>query len=122
MISKDEDALICDMAEYYHIYDYRALSVEYLATLVFGLRDDSRIKMAWVGAKISTDLMLQASIFDRLNLLVYMNTKDGQKGKNKPKSLLEILTNQEKKNDDVLTFASASDFDVARAKLLEEVR
>ena len=41
MIATDEDALICDFAETYHIYDYRSLDVEYAATLAYGLRDDS---------------------------------------------------------------------------------
>ena len=45
MISVDRNALICDMAETYHIYDLRGLPARTLATLAFGLRADSRIKM-----------------------------------------------------------------------------
>ena len=45
MIETDESALICDFAETYHIYDYRALPVSYAATLAYGLRGDSRIRL-----------------------------------------------------------------------------
>ena len=45
MIETDESALICDFAETYHIYDYRALPVSYAATLAYGLRSDSRIRL-----------------------------------------------------------------------------
>ena len=49
MIRFDEDALICDLAETYHIYDYRSLPVKLVATLSAGLRDDSRIKLKAAG-------------------------------------------------------------------------
>ena len=45
MIRLDRDALICDLAETYHIYDMRSLPLQTVATLSAGLRDDSRIKM-----------------------------------------------------------------------------
>ena len=44
MMAVDRDAWICDLAETYRIFDYRALPVGLLATLSFGLREDSRIK------------------------------------------------------------------------------
>ena len=44
MMALDEDALICDFAETYHIYNIYGMPVQYIATLAIGLRDDSRIK------------------------------------------------------------------------------
>jgi len=44
MIHTDEDALICDLAETYHIFNYRELPPSLAATLSVGLKDDSRIK------------------------------------------------------------------------------
>jgi len=38
-----EDELICDMAEIYHIYDYRAMKARYIATLTLGLPPRSRV-------------------------------------------------------------------------------
>ena len=46
MIQTDEDALICDLAETYGIFDYRQLPADQVAVFAFGLRDDSRIKLA----------------------------------------------------------------------------
>ena len=45
MIKTDEDALICDLAETYQIYDYKSLPAYMVATFSVGLRENSRIKM-----------------------------------------------------------------------------
>lgn len=79
MVHADEDALICDFAETYHIFDWRALPVRLAATLAAGLPETSRIRMKMAGAKITTSLLMQAAMVDRLSLLVWMQTKDGQK-------------------------------------------
>ena len=41
MMAADEDALACDIAETYGIYDMRALPAGRLAVLAVGLREDS---------------------------------------------------------------------------------
>lgn len=51
MIQTDEDALICDLAETYQIYDYRQLPAYQVAVFSYGLRDDSRIKVRNVRAE-----------------------------------------------------------------------
>ena len=58
MVALDEDALICDFAETYHIYDYRRLPVEYAATLAYGLRENSRIRMVQSGLKVELNTLL----------------------------------------------------------------
>ena len=109
MIAADEDALICDFAETYHVYDYKALPVSYAAALACGLGPDSRIKMVISGIKIPTDVALQAGIIDRLSLLLWMQTEDGTKGRNRPKSLLDELT-REKQENQIAAFASGDEF------------
>lgn len=89
MIAVDEDAFICDMAETYHIYDYRGVPCKTLGTLAAGLRDDSRVKMKIGGVKASVDTLLLASVLDTVHLLLWMQTEDGTKGKNRPKSIAE---------------------------------
>lgn len=74
MIAKDKNALICDMAETYKVFDLRALPVPMLATLAAGLRDDSRIKIKLSGARAATDTLLLASIADALNFLAWAKT------------------------------------------------
>ena len=42
MLAADEDAVICDFAEVYHVLDLRALAPPLAATLAAGLPPDSR--------------------------------------------------------------------------------
>ncbi len=116
MIRTDKDALICDLAETYHVYDYKALPASLVASLVVGLRDDSRIKMKLSGAKAPSEIILLASIIDRLSVLVWMQTKDAQKGRNRPKSLLDIMYPKETNNT---VYRTGEDFEKARKKLIE---
>ncbi len=66
MIRNDEDALICDFAETYHIYDYRSLPLRLVATLAAGLGDTSRIITKTTEAKASTTNTILAIIADHL--------------------------------------------------------
>lgn len=70
MIILDEDSLICDFAETYHIYDYKALPLKLAATLANGLRRDSRIKMALADQTMPLEVFLLAGILDRLSILL----------------------------------------------------
>ena len=71
MMELDEAALICDLAETYHIYEYRSLPVQLVATLSAGLRDDSRIKMRLAGLPASQEAILLAMIADRIEMFRY---------------------------------------------------
>lgn len=71
MMHADRDALLCDLAETYHVYDLKALPVQTLAALSFGLRDDSRIKMKMAGMVYVSPVILQAEIVDNLALIRY---------------------------------------------------
>jgi hypothetical protein len=91
----DEDLLVCDFAEFYHLFNYRELPLKYAAALYVGLPEKARIKMKLSGAKIDTQTALLAIIADRLGLLVWQNSTDGRKGTNKPKSIFEAMTTEE---------------------------
>lgn len=71
MLSVDRDALLCDLAETYHIYDLKELPIETLAALSFGLRENSRIKMKMTGMKYIPAEMLLAGICDNISMLRY---------------------------------------------------
>lgn len=109
MLRTDEDALICDFAETYHVLDWRSIPVRLAATLAAGLPETSRIRMKMAGLNVSTSLLMQAAMLDRLNLLVWMQTKDGQKKRRRPKSVAEILTGEEKRST-VQAFDSEEEF------------
>ena len=120
MIKLDEDALICDLAETYRIYDYRQLPPVRVAVFACGLRDDSRIKMKASGQSVPIDTLLLAGISDRLSTLVWFQTEDGQKGKNRPISLIDLLTNRKTESSkDVIIFNSGEDFNRQRERLLK---
>lgn len=117
MIKIDEDALICDLAETYQIYDYKQLPPTKVAVFSLGLRNDSRIKMKLSGQVVPLDTMLLAAIADRLSTLVWMQTKDGQKGRNRPKMLTSLLTNTKQEND-IESFHTGEEFEKARRRLI----
>ena|SRR5690625_1864819 len=122
MIHVDEDAFICDLAETYQIYDYRQLPTKMVAVFAYGLKSDSRIRMKLSNQTVPIDTLFLASIADSLKTLVWFQTEDGQKGKNRPESLISLLTNTDQKdseNDDVIVFRSGEDFVKHRQRLIQ---
>ena len=120
MIDTDEDALICDLAETYHIYDYRQLPAYKVAVFSVGLRDNSRIKMQMSQQKAPFDTLLLAGVLDRLSILTWFKTKDGQKGNNRPISVVDKLIGEVKESKEMV-FASGEDFEEMRQKILEKI-
>jgi hypothetical protein len=120
MITTDKNALICDLAETYGIFNYRALPVDTLAVLSVGLRENSRIKMKLSGANVAPDFLLLAKAVDLLALLFWSKTEDAQKGANRPKSIVEMLTRVEKESD-VLSFETAEDFNAEWQRITKGV-
>lgn len=118
MIMCDEDALVCDFAQTYHIYDYRALPISFAATLACGLDENSRIKRKLAGNQISTEATLLAAAVDRLSLLWWGQTTDGQKNLRRPASILELLQGGKVNKDDIKAYSSGEDFNAARARLV----
>ncbi|HHA7396129.1 TPA: DUF5361 domain-containing protein [Streptococcus pneumoniae] len=121
MIALDEDAFICDLAETYQIYDYKQLPLNQVAVFAYGLRDDSRIKQRMSDQIVPLETTLLASIVDRLSLSLWLKTKDGQKGVNRPASIAELLTKNNKEEGDerdYLVFESGEDFENYRKALL----
>lgn len=119
MIATDKDALVCDLAETYGIYDMWQLPVETVAVLACGLRDDSRIKKVMSGTPADYNTILIAAAVDRLSKIIWMLSKDGQEGRNQPASIVEIILGSTKKDKPAEGFASKEDFDVARKRLME---
>lgn len=118
MIATDEQALICDLAETYGVYDYKALPVKLLATLSSGLRDDSRIKKEIAGVSESNNNLLLATIADGIRNLQWMQTKDGAKGRNRPESILEALLGESTPDKDVQAYLTAEDYERERRRIL----
>lgn len=92
--------------------EWRALSVETLAALSWGLGENSRIYRKINNVKIGPDTLLRAAILDRLNILIWQRTKDGSKGRRKPQSVAETLMNGGKQSK-VEGFDTAEEFEAA---------
>lgn len=102
MIRIDESALICDLAETYHIYDYRSHPARRIATFSVGLRAHSRIKLLVSGSKYPLDTLLLARLVDAMNINVWLKTKDAKDGKNRPESILDLLINDVKEPEHMI--------------------
>ena len=120
MINLSEDALICDLAETYHIFDYRSLPVKLVATLSAGLRDDSRSKMIMANIPVPPDTFILAIIADRIELL---RRSFSSKNKDAPVSLVELLCSKDAKktNKGVASFRTSAEFEAARARIISSI-
>lgn len=118
MIRLDEDALICDLAETYHILDYRSLPVKLVAALSAGLRDDSRIKLLAAGSAVSQEMILLATIADRIEMFRYGFSENASKGKNPPVSIVEALLGDD--NKQAKGFNTPQEFEVALKRIRGE--
>ena len=118
MIALDEDALICDLAETYHIFNMMQFPAEYVATLAIGLRQDARIKMKAVGMEYDLRSMLLAHIADNTAITAWLNSKNAEKGKDRPTSFVRTLTEKIDPSTKPRTFVSGDDFDKERERLI----
>lgn len=120
MMATDNDALVCDFAETYHVLDYRSLPARLAATLAAGLREDSRIKMKLADTPCPTDTLLLAMAVDRLSLLFWAKTADGQKNRNRPESVyMRILGIDSRQKNDVIAYESGAEFERARQRIID---
>lgn len=113
MVKHNHDAFICDLAETYHIYDYRAHPPFYVGALLRGLRGNSRTKMEITGQPVPLETIILVSILDGINWLRWTKSKQKQA----PKPLLDIILNKTPK-EKVTAFDSAEEFERRRMEIL----
>ena len=117
MLNLDEDALICDLAETYNIYDYRSLPLQAVATFSAGLRDNSRIKILAADITAEQNTIFLAAIIDGIEALKYGLL--GSKGSSKPESVVNALLGKEKKKE-VKGFRTPEEFEAELRRLRGE--
>lgn len=120
MIKLDEDALICDLAETYQIYDYRQLPLLKVAVFSCGLSENSRIKMRMSNQIIPMETLLLAGLSDKISVLLWTKTKDGQKGRNRPPMILDAFNQNKMNQRETVVFNSGEDFEERRKELLKQ--
>lgn len=101
--------------------DYRSVSPLLVAILVYGLRENSRVKLAVSHQKLPIETILLAGIHDRLSLSLWTKTKDGQKNRNRPNSLLAMLMgNAGERENDTVGFDTGEEFQRRLEELQKE--
>ena len=115
MMGLDEDALICDLAETYQIFDYRSLPVKLVATLSAGLRDNSRIKLLMADSPVDLETIILSAIADNLSLLRAGMSKDNR---SKPYLFTEAIRGERKPK--VKAFKTSEDFEAALKRIRGE--
>ena len=116
MINLDEDALICDLAETYHVLNYKGLPLSLAATLSCGLSEDSRIKRKIAKRRLTLNDALLAATVDKLNQILWTKTEDARRGRNKPQSILDMLEHPAERQHQ--TFSSIEAFERRRAQIM----
>lgn len=116
MIRLDENALICDLAETYHILDYKSLPARLVAILSVGLGNDSRIRRKINDEKISQDTYILAAVADRLGMICYALSGDRKAMNPLFTDVLLGGTGEADKKSDAITFTSAEEFKEAWKK------
>lgn len=76
--------------------------------------------MAMADTTLPLNTMLQAGILDRLSILIWQQTEDAQTGKNRPASIVDLLTGNAQEPETV-SFASGKKFEETRNKILKGV-
>ena len=113
MLGTDKDLFFCDMVETYRIYEYEQLPVIMVAALAYGLRDNSRIKLAMSGEKVEMNTSLLLLILDEIRGFRWSFTEDAQNGANPPERIYDRVIHPEmfKKDDNAWTFEDKEEFD-----------
>jgi len=118
-LAKYKCEMLCDFAEYYHIYKIEEHPVGYIAILLCGLPSKSRTVMAISGQNVETSEMLLAMAVDRLSLIWWSKTQDASKGRNRPKLIMESM-NDKPSHNDIKGFDTVEEFERARAQILRK--
>lgn len=78
--------------------------------------------MAMADMRYTLDTLLSAGILDRLSILIWQKTEDAQTGKNRPASVVDLLTgNAQEPETENISFASDKEFEETRNRILKGV-
>lgn len=98
-----------------------AYTPTHIATLTAGLPDGSRIKRKRSGYAATLEQMLLAHIVDNTAMTMWLLSADGQKGINRPASMLAVILGDAKeKKPETMAFDSPEDFREAWRKIAEK--
>lgn len=114
MINKDSDALECDLAQTYQIYEMKSLPMRKIAVFASGLGRDSRIIRKLSGTEYALETILLASISDGIQMMLWTRSKEGTP---KPEQLLPKLLGGSVDGNDNTESMTIEEFEAIRARL-----
>lgn len=73
---------------------------------------------------MGTDTLLNAAILDGIRTLIWMQSKDAQRGRNRPQSIYTMFVEKDKHENEsgYMAFASGEEFENYRARKVREVK
>lgn len=116
MLGTDRDALLCDLAETYHIYSFGSVPVMTLSALCAGLPDDSRIKMKMLGLTRIAPTLLWVQLTDTLTTLSHALC--AKEGSPMPTLFHDIMTGKQKEKEKPKGFDTFEAFEEARRRII----
>lgn len=75
--------------------------------------------MFLAGTKLTLEQSLLAVMADSLAFIAWSKTKDGQEGRNRPKSMYSALMGEREQDKEVVAFDSVEEFEEMRRKIVE---
>lgn len=106
----DKTALMCDMAETYHIYEMERLPVDMAAAFVSGLHDDSRIKKKISGVQIGLTDQILLHILDSVRYFKWSFTEDAHNGGTPPESIYDRMMKPKEIAENKWSFETDDEF------------
>ena len=119
MACNDRDALICDLAETYHIYDMRQFPLSYIATLATRLPMNSRSVQAVNKLPVPFETFLLAQLVDEVRFFRYSFSNDAKHKRNRPKSIVQSLLDMNKPKENYEVFDNPEDFWALRNSIVK---
>ncbi len=112
-----EAALICDFAQFYHIYDLDQFPLKRQAILACGLPEDARIIRKIIKQKVPTNTLLLMAVIDSIRDLEYQYVVSHSKKKKlqRPKSLLSTL---QEKQTEVASYDTEEEYEAAKRRIV----
>ena len=119
-----EDALICDFAQYYHVYEIDSLDVRTAAVLACGLPADSRAFRESSRSKetgINPDSLFKAAVIDAIRNVEWAICQTHSKKRLKrPESVTKKLLGQkDEQHQNVQGFETPEEYEAARQRIIE---
>ena len=121
MFQLDENALICDLAEFYSIYDWTGVPVRTLGILCSGLRHESRIYQKMHGIKADMDTIMLARILDDVNDIIWSRSKHPTSSNRPPRIAETLFESKDENNQSVCAYDTPYEYEQARQRIMEQI-